>query len=126
MLFDNWIHRPRSRPPGRFVWADGFPHPVAMVDYTAAGASGAGTAEVFYYLRDALGSVVALADASGTVVERYWYDPYGTTYIYDGAGATPALPCLTRRARSTALALRQPLRHSGPAGRAPRPPPHGA
>jgi RHS repeat-associated protein len=59
-----------------------------MVDYTAAGASGAGTAEVSYYLRDALGSVVALADASGAVVERYWYDPYGTTYIYDAAGTT--------------------------------------
>jgi RHS repeat-associated protein len=31
----------------------------------------------YYYLFDGLGSVVALTDASGAVVNRYAYDPYG-------------------------------------------------
>jgi len=33
-----------------------------------------------------LGSVVALTNSNGAVVERYDYDPYGTTYILDPAG----------------------------------------
>jgi RHS repeat-associated protein len=34
-------------------------------------------ATTLYYLFDGLGSVVGLTDASGTVVQRYGYDPYG-------------------------------------------------
>ena len=36
-----------------------------------------------YYTTDGNGNVTALADASGTVLERYVYDPYGKTTIYD-------------------------------------------
>jgi RHS repeat-associated protein len=36
-----------------------------------------GTAEDLYYHPDVLGSVVAVSDASGEVVERYRYDAYG-------------------------------------------------
>ncbi len=44
-----------------------------------------------YYLhRDALGSVVAATDGSGTVVESYAYDPYGKPFIFDGSGTTIA------------------------------------
>jgi RHS repeat-associated protein len=32
-----------------------------------------------YYLFDGLGSVAAVTDATGAVVNRYAYDPYGTT-----------------------------------------------
>jgi RHS repeat-associated protein len=32
---------------------------------------------IYYYLHDILGSVVALTDASGAVVNKYSYDPYG-------------------------------------------------
>ena len=32
----------------------------------------------YYYLFDGLGSVVALVDASGNIVVRYHYAPYGT------------------------------------------------
>jgi RHS repeat-associated protein len=64
-----------------FLWGDRFPEPVAMIDRTSAGAVGAGTDEVFHYLRDDLGSVVGLTDAAGVLVERYVYDPYGQAYI---------------------------------------------
>ncbi len=48
----------------------------------------AGTPEVLHYLHDVLGSVVALTNASGDVVERYDYDPYGKTYITDSTLTT--------------------------------------
>jgi RHS repeat-associated protein len=71
-----------------FVWGTEFPMPVAIVDWTAAGQVGTGQAEVLHYLRDVLGNVVALTDAGGNVVERYRYDAYGTTHIYN-VGGTP-------------------------------------
>jgi RHS repeat-associated protein len=64
-----------------FLWGDPgrFPEPVAMVAQSGAGAP---TGEsLYHYLHDALGSVVALTDSTGTVVERYTYDPYGKTLI---------------------------------------------
>jgi len=64
-----------------FVWGRQFPEPVAMIDHTTAGDLPEETAEVLHYLRGALGSVVALTNAAGAVVERYVYDPYGRTYI---------------------------------------------
>ena len=64
-----------------FVWGKRFPDQEVMIDYTAAGDVGAGTAEVLYYLHGALGSVVGLANANGDLVEKYEYDPYGRTYI---------------------------------------------
>ncbi len=36
-----------------------------------------------YYLTDANNNITALADASGNVIERYVYDPYGNVTIYD-------------------------------------------
>jgi RHS repeat-associated protein len=43
---------------------------------------------VLHYLHDVLGNVVALTNSVGQVVERYDYDPYGTTTIV-GAAAVP-------------------------------------
>jgi RHS repeat-associated protein len=40
----------------------------------------------YYYLQDDLYNVVALADATGAVVERYTYDDYGAPSFFDGAG----------------------------------------
>ena len=37
----------------------------------------------YYYHKNHLGSVVALTNASGALVERYEYDPYGQPTIYD-------------------------------------------
>ncbi len=86
-----------------FLWGAGYPEPVAMVDHTDAGdipATGTtgGGPEVLHYLRDALGSVMALtATVAGPTgapaaawVERYDYDPYGQTYITDVNGAPRA------------------------------------
>ena len=77
-----------------FIWGDRFPEPLAMIDHTGLGlgvSSGGGEEPgepetgpaPYHYLHDALGSVVALTDASQAVVERYSYDPYGKTYIED-------------------------------------------
>jgi len=70
-------------PGNEFVWGRRFPEPVAMINY--ADARGIGW---LHYLRDVLGNVVALTDDGGNVVERYRYDPYGRTYIYDADGTT--------------------------------------
>ena len=40
-----------------------------------------------YYHHNALGSVIALTNPSGTVVERYKYDIYGKASITDGSGS---------------------------------------
>ena len=40
----------------------------------------------YFYHADGLGSIVALTDASGAVVERYAYDVYGKPSITDGVG----------------------------------------
>ncbi|MBZ0166522.1 MAG: RHS repeat-associated core domain-containing protein, partial [Candidatus Omnitrophica bacterium] len=39
----------------------------------------------YYYLTDGLGSVRQLANASGTIVESYDYDPYGQVTIYNSS-----------------------------------------
>lgn len=41
----------------------------------------------YYYHEDALGSIVALTDADGSVVERYEYTEYGETTIYNISGS---------------------------------------
>jgi RHS repeat-associated protein len=42
----------------------------------------------FYYIFDALGSVIALTDGSGAIAASYTYDPYGTTLTSSGAQAS--------------------------------------
>ena len=42
---------------------------------------GSGTLKRYYFIRDASQSVIAVADASGNVVERVWYDAYGQPNI---------------------------------------------
>jgi len=43
-----------------------------------------GTLTPFYYTRDHLGSVREMCNASGAVVARYYYDPYGKTTLVSG------------------------------------------
>ncbi len=43
----------------------------------------------YCYLHDGLGSVVALTDSSGSVVNSYAYDPYGNTTSGSGTVANP-------------------------------------
>ena len=40
--------------------------------------------KTFYYHPNAMGSTMALTDETGAVVERYEYDPYGLTKVYNG------------------------------------------
>jgi RHS repeat-associated protein len=76
-----------------FVHGESFPDPLVMVDLTAAGDQPAGISEYLYYHKDALGSVGALANETGEVVERYVYDPYGNTTVLraDGTSGLPAM-----------------------------------
>jgi len=56
-------------------------HLLTMTVYTS------GTAKTYYYLTDQLGSVNALADEIGNVVESYRFDAWGkVTGVYDGNG----------------------------------------
>ena len=73
-----------------FVWGDEnrFPEPIARLDHTSLGAVTSSETEVFYYLADALGSTIGLADNSGALVERYMYDPYGRTVAETKTGST--------------------------------------
>src|SRR5262249_27193133 len=53
-----------------------------------ATATGPGGQRLFYY-RNALGSVYALTDNSGQVVEGYQYDAYGRQTVFEPNGANP-------------------------------------
>jgi RHS repeat-associated protein len=48
---------------------------------------GTGGPEDYYYLHDDMHNVMALTDATGTVVERYQYDDYGQPTYTDGSFA---------------------------------------
>jgi RHS repeat-associated protein len=54
-------------------------------DRDADGSSGNGLEERLYVEQDANGNVTALVDTSGTVQERYQYDPYGAVTILTAA-----------------------------------------
>jgi RHS repeat-associated protein len=60
----------------KFVYGPGIDEPVCMVDIAHEGA-------IYYYHYDGLGSVVALSDGAGDIVERYTYDVFGESTIYD-------------------------------------------
>ena len=40
----------------------------------------------YFYHTNHLGSVMAVSDRSGTVQERYEYDPFGKVSFYNGVG----------------------------------------
>src|SRR6185436_3485820 len=42
----------------------------------------------YYYHPDDLGNVMAVTNGSGSVVERYDYDPFGKPKLFDGSGST--------------------------------------
>jgi len=73
----------------RFIYGPGIDDPICMIDATGAG-------ETRYYYHAAcpgmflagngLGSVIALSNIDGEIVEAYSYDIYGTPTIYVDAG----------------------------------------
>jgi RHS repeat-associated protein len=68
----------------KFIYGPGIDEPICMIV--------PGTPDQWYfYFYDGLGSVVALSNSSGTIVEKYKYDAFGNVTICDGSG-TPRTP----------------------------------
>jgi len=59
----------------------------------------------YYFLRDVSQSVVAVADASGDVVERTWYDPHGQPVIEQRDVAAPRLKQVSANADASGLLI---------------------
>jgi RHS repeat-associated protein len=53
-----------------------------ILTMTIYGGTGS-TPSVYYYLKDHLGSVQAIADSSGSIVESYCYDAWGNVFAFD-------------------------------------------
>lgn len=61
----------------KYVYGTGIDEPIQVTRHT--------TQDTFYYHLDGLGSIVALTDSSGAVVENYEYDVFGGTIIKDAS-----------------------------------------
>ena len=48
----------------------------------------------YYYHRNHLGSIVALSNDAGAVVQRYAYDAYGNTYYFNATGVQTTTPTI--------------------------------
>ena len=66
----------------KYIYAGGIDNPVKVI-------KGSNT---YYFKQDALGSVTALTDGTGTIVETYTYDAFGKPKIKDGSGTTLTTP----------------------------------
>jgi RHS repeat-associated protein len=77
-------------PVNQYVWHPEYVDALAMRRYDAnQNGNITDTGEgAFYYLQDANYNVTAVVNASGAVLERYVYTPYGTPTILDGANGT--------------------------------------
>ena len=65
----------------KFIYGPGIDEPVCMIDVDGQ------TETRYYYHYDGLGSVIALSNTDGDIVEAYSYDVFGTPTIYTAAGA---------------------------------------
>ncbi len=65
-----------------FVYGPGIDEPLIMI--IPAGQTNPGW---YWYHYDGLGSVVALSDSSGSIVEAYSYDVFGAVKVHTGPGA---------------------------------------
>ena len=71
-----------GKPLRSYTWGLGIDNLLAVTVY------GIGATNSYYAVKDHLGSVHALVDASGAVVESYSYDAWGVTVIRNAGGAT--------------------------------------
>ncbi|MEI6564788.1 MAG: RHS repeat-associated core domain-containing protein, partial [bacterium] len=62
-----------------YVWGTGIDSLLSMTVY-------GGTTNTYYALKDHLGSVLALTDGAGNIVESYRYDAWGRTTVYAANG----------------------------------------
>ncbi len=77
---------PATGATAHFIHEPGLDQPLCRVDATV-GASGS---VVHYFHQDALGSVVALTNPAGAVVESYRYTAWGRPNVYDSNGILQA------------------------------------
>ena len=63
-----------------YVWGPGIDNLLSMTVY-------GGTTNTYYALKDHLGSVLALTDNAGNIVESYRYDAWGRTTVYGANGS---------------------------------------
>jgi RHS repeat-associated protein len=68
-----------------YTWGPGIDNLLSLTAWT--GGPGATPAATYYPLKDHQNSVIALADASGTVVESYEYDAWGNPTVCDASGS---------------------------------------
>ena len=62
----------------RFYYGPGLDEPICMHRFPTSGGTG-----LYYYHYDGLGSVIALSNKDGEIVERYSYDVFGDVTIRD-------------------------------------------
>jgi len=65
----------------KYVYGPGIDEPVCMITVSGQGET------KYYYFRDALGSVVALLNNGGSIVEAYSYDSFGRPKVHTAANA---------------------------------------
>jgi RHS repeat-associated protein len=65
----------------KYIYGPGIDQPVCMIDVADS--------KTYYYHYDALGSVVALSDSSGSTVETYEYSVYGEVAASDANNPNP-------------------------------------
>lgn len=63
-----------------YTYGPGIDNILAMTDYTG------GSTSTYYYITDHQGSVYAVTDSSGNIVEQYRYDAWGRVNAYDASG----------------------------------------
>ena len=63
-----------------YTWGPGIDNLLALTVHTGA------TVRTYYAIKDHLGSVHALVDATGITIEQYRFDAWGRTTVYDGVG----------------------------------------
>jgi RHS repeat-associated protein len=72
----------------RYVWSPVYVDALILRDRDADNSSGNGLEERLYAQQDANFNVTALVNTSGTVVERYAYDPYGVATVMNASWST--------------------------------------
>lgn len=63
-----------------YIWGSGIDNLLALTVYTN------GATNTYYALTDQQGTVHALVDGAGTIAERYDYDAWGRTTVFDATG----------------------------------------
>ena len=74
-----------------YTWGPGIDNLLALTVHTGA------MARTYYAIKDHLGSVHTLVDASGNIAEQYRFDAWGRTTVYDGVGQPLAQSAIGNR-----------------------------